>query len=150
MVQTDLQVTVQGNTDVSDILMSLVQQVADFWIVISILVTLTLVQMIKVVLKHYQDRYAPDSDPMVRKIFLFIIAMLIGYYTARGFLKGGDLEDWKLYAFAIAFLNPLIYQVILIVANRMGWIRVVGLLKMRKVIEDENGKLVLSDERRSG
>lgn len=130
-------------SDILTIFIGLFKEIAHLWVIVSILVTLTTVQMIKAVLKHYHEMYVPNPDPMTRKIVLFVIAMVIGYYSAKVFLKGTEIEMWKNYAYAIAFLNPLIYQAILITAQRRKWVRVVGLLKMRKVIEDKDGNPVL-------
>lgn len=140
---------------ITEQIMTLVSQVLDFWILVSILATLSAVQLLKGALKHYIEAYFPYrgqrnfkgfiADPVTRKIMLLISACFIGYFISKQFLMSHN-DDWESFAYAIALLNPLIYQLTLIFAQRRGWVRVVGLLKMRKVVADkETGKLKLED-----
>lgn len=118
--------------DIGTSLMTILGQVLDLWIIVSILSTLTIVQLVKVVIKHYSDKWFPDADPMNRKILLFSMACVIGYQVSKQFLSG-YLPDWENYAYAIAILNPLFYTLALVYAENKKWERVVSILKMKRV-----------------
>ena len=107
----------------------------------SIVVTLAIVQMIKAMLKHTPIKNKVSSFWF--KAIIFVFAFVTGYCTTIYFVDAPMVEKW---AFAIAILNPFIYQGFLIYATKKKWLGVISVLKMRKLVVREGTEKVIDHD----
>jgi hypothetical protein len=121
-----------------------------YWLAISIISTLTVVQMFKALVKHY----LANLDDFARKLIIFTFAILTGYIITRFFMVGDlDRDRW---AAAIAILNPVIYLLLLAYAKQKRYLWLIAILKARKFtvrgdtekVTDEYDKTIMVNQRR--
>jgi len=128
--------------DVQQTLYDIVQPILDFWLLISILSTLVVVQFGKVTIKYYcRDRLKPFTIKALSLLF----AVTTGYTLTRLFLELPDSEERR-FAMAVALLNVAIYEITLAYVTRSGWVHMEAVLRMRKVDTDADGKKVVSND----
>lgn len=112
------------------------------WLLVSVAVTIAIVQMFKVPFKHY----FPAMDKVTRKMIIFLFAFFAGYLITQ-YLMAGDPEQKK-WAATIAFLNPAIYIGLLAYATKKRMLWLVAILKARRfVVRDDVEKVIDHDDK---
>ena len=125
------QTVADGSDAVINNFFLVVADLMDLWLILSVAITLTLVQLFKGALKHYVKIGKLKWDPFTVKATIFVAAFIIGYNVTCYFLGAPTSENRKL-AVAVAFLNPAIYEILCILADRFGLPRFAALLRMEK------------------
>jgi len=100
-----------------------------FWPLISIASVMTLTQMFKAVIKHFCTK----MDKFIRTSLIFLFAIVTGYFVTLYFMDG-VVDDTK-WAGAVAILNPVIYELLLMYAAKNKWMGLLALLKMRSIVK---------------
>lgn len=111
--------------NIQQALYDLMAPALDFWLLISLLTTMVVVQFFKAGLKHYATG---KLDPFVITAIILIFAVITGYTLTRIFLEA----DAHRLAIAVALLNVAIYEGLLLYAKRKKWTGFEALLRMRR------------------
>jgi len=126
-------------SQVSDVLIDMLVAVFDPAVIVAVLATLTLTQLFKAAVKHYTRTCGLGFDGFTRKMIVFLFAFVIGFAMTMVFVEKPDIWKW---AFGVAIFNPLVYKILLFVAQWRQWIRVEALMKMKNIKETEFGPMI--------
>jgi len=128
--------------DIQQTIYDVVQPMLDFWLLISLLTTLVVVQFFKAAVKHYAKG---KWQPFTITASILFFAVIAGYTLTRLFLEMPSVEERRL-AMAIALLNVAIYEGTLAYARRKGWVNFEAMLRMKRVQKNEEGDEFVSDQ----
>ena len=144
-IAVDVQVT--GHAGITDAVMAQVGALfsnPNFWLFMaSMLVTIVLMQGAKALMKTLMKK----RTPKFRRWSTFILAFIIGYWTARFFLHT-DSETERNWAVLCGVLNPFVYWVALqyaVIKNRMILLSVLKMRPVRRTVVDDKVILSLDD-----
>lgn len=128
--------------DFQETLINVIQPALDFWLLISLVTTLVVVQFFKAGVKHYcKGRVQPFTITTI----ILLFAVVAGYVLTRLFLEIDSVEERRL-AMAVALLNVAIYEMSLVYVKRKKWVHLEAMLRMKKVQKNDVGEQFVSDQ----
>jgi len=107
---------------------------AGFWMPVSLIVSIVIVQLAKSVLKHY----VPRKYLGWRKAATFFLAYIIGFQAGMYYLEGNNVHKWATF---IGFINPFVYLMLKSMAIKRDWFVLQSLLKMRPLVKKPDGSV---------
>ncbi|MGD2065560.1 MAG: hypothetical protein PVI43_00135 [Candidatus Bathyarchaeota archaeon] len=134
-------VNVDANVDLTSQIMGIlgdVVQSTGIWLPMALLVSIVLVQGIKMLLKSL----IPLEWKQYRKFATFIIAYVLGFIVGVYFIPGDDSTK---YAAFVGAVNPSVYFILVQYAVARNRIVLLSWLKMRPLKRSIEGELSLED-----
>ena len=128
--------------DITTVIYNLLSPALDFWLLVSLLTTLVVVQFFKAAVKHYAKN---KWQPFTITATILGFAVISGYSLTRLFLEMASYEERRL-AMAVALLNVAVYELTLVYVKRQGWVNMEALLRMKRVCKDADNKPFVSDQ----
>ena len=131
------QITIKADVNLTDSISSIGSTLimdAGFWMPISLIVSIILVQFAKSVLKHY----VPRKYINWRKAATFLVAYIIGFQVGMYYLEGDNVTKWATF---IGFVNPFFYLMLKSLAVKRDWFVLQSMLKMRPLVKNEDGSV---------
>ena len=107
---------------------------AGFWMPVSLIVSIVIVQLAKSVLKHF----VPREYLGWRKAATFFMAYIIGFQVGLYYLEGDNVHKWATF---IGFINPFFYLMLKSMAVKKDWFVLQSLLKMRPLVKSADGNI---------
>lgn len=127
--------------DIQQLLYDVISPALDFWLLISLMTTLVVVQFFKAALKHFGRK---KLDPFTVTSIILLFAIATGYILTRAFLEMPSVDERRL-AMAVALLNVAIYEGTLMYARKKGWVYFEALLRMKRVEATDEHEVFVGD-----